>query len=153
MEIGYGKFWEFPDWYIRDHLIDVRFAFAFGKFETPDDGDRRWEDLSIWSGAIGYHPSPSLSQRFSLLLGGEFTFGKINMDGIEETGNAQTSIGSGVKKISEDSRYFALAYSIGGLLFLNKRFALTGRYYRTLFATESNWAGFKIGLLTALFTR
>ena len=65
-------------------------------------------------------------------------------------GNGQPfSFGEGdIELVSARLNYFAPAWSAGAMIFVNQYFAVLGKYQRTFSASNTEWSGFKIGILT-----
>lgn len=152
-----------------DQFMDVRFSMLRGSFNSDeyffvlDDGSinggsslQRLEEFQIISGSVGYYLAPRITKGFSLLAGGELTYGVMEVrsfsqnEALIQGGNGQPfSFGEGdIELVSARLNYFAPAWSAGAMIFVNNYFAVLGKYQRTFSASNTEWSGFKIGILT-----
>ncbi|MGH1362871.1 MAG: peptidoglycan DD-metalloendopeptidase family protein [Calditrichia bacterium] len=153
-----------------DQFLDVRFSMMRGSFNSEeyffvlDDGSinggstlQRLEDFQVFAGSIGYYLAPRITRSFSLLAGGELTYGVMEVrsyaqnEALIRNSGQPFSFGEGdVELVSSRLNYFAPAWSVGAILFVNDFVAIQGKYHQTFSASNTEWSGFKVGIITNL---
>ena len=103
------------------------------------------------AGTLGYHLAPGISNRFMLQMGAELSYGVMR---IRSTSVLDNAIDPGLVdnslegQSSERQLAFIAPALSAGLLFEWKPDVIVNiRYYHTFFASDTDWFGFRLGLL------